>query len=466
MQDNRSQKEKDVAFENKAWMDMRKLLDKEMPVQKKKDRAFFWWWGNAVALLLLVTVGSVFIFLNSKELETVNGENIIVKEQSSIIPKDEQVVPSEKCIAKSITTEEQKEVSIGKTTIRSKETKSLKIIEHNDTPNNTQINIETTNTEQQGTAHSSALDNRIYPNVIIDTTVVHLQRSTITPQKALGEIIHSSLGSPTFNKEEKVMLIEKKELLVILNIPSLEVMNLPTVSYKPTFPVQAIPKKKRMDWALVASLGTFKLTRFNEYAIGLKTTYQLQEKWRVGTGLNYHYFRLNGLVKADNDVNTFSLPQSEVDISMDNMDAAADTAGAGTSTSEQEGSGSLPIPTVEESFIDPLALSGKVYYLSIPLFMEYKVSPNLKMDIGAAYYYRLASTFGDSEERLNQRDWTNFVGIAYEFSPHVNLRISYERNWSKKRSGLLDKLESNANNFTEVYSPLEGRVKLSGVWQF
>ena len=54
----------------------------------------------------------------------------------------------------------------------------------------------------------------------------------------------------------------------------LELMDLPIIFNKTTFPKYAIPKRNRINLAVVASLGTFKLTRFNEYAVGLKATYQ------------------------------------------------------------------------------------------------------------------------------------------------------------------------------------------------
>ncbi len=474
MQDNRLQKEKDPAFEDKAWMDMRRLLDKEMPVQKK-ERSILWWWGSAGILILLVLLGSLFVFLNKKQASTYNRNNIAVNEHASVSTQEEQqVATSKKGVTKNTETEKQKIISIDQTKNPVQEqTKSLKTSERKETPNKNNQNKNLTNKILKGTAHSTALDNRIYPNVIIADDALNLQNSIIIPRKALEEITHSSLGSPTFNQEEKIPLVEKKELLTIQHMPSLEIMSLPIVSYQATFPVQAIPKKPRMDWALVASLGTFKLTRFNEYAIGLKTTYQWHPKWRIGTGLHYHYFRFNGLVKADNNANIFSVP--EPDRSMDSMDITADapanTAGAGTSINEEQQE-DVATSEIEQFFVDPLAISGNGHYLSMPLLVEYEISSRVKIDVGAAYYYQLTTSYNSVENRLKPSDWTTFLGMGYELTPYVDLRFSYERNWSKQRSNSVSTDFINVNTLDDAFSdraaisPLESRFKISGIWRF
>lgn len=473
MQDNRLQKEKDPAFEDKAWMDMRKLLDTEMPVQKK-ERSLFWWWGSAGILLFVMAV-SLYVFLNKKQARTFNEKNIAVKETPSSITKkeQEQIVPNRNDLTKNTETAELKIASIDETSFNKEKTKSQKTNDINDHLTIAQFNRASTNTIQKGTARSTALDNRIYPNVIIADDDLNLQNSNNNLRKALEEITHSSLGSPTFYKEELVKLVEEKEQVSIQNIPSLEIRSLPIESYKPTFPVQTIPNKSRMDWALVASLGTFKLTRFNEYAIGVKTTYQWHPKWRVGTGLNYHYFRFNGLVRNDKNINTFSVSEPEVDRSMDNMDSIepANTTGAEAS-SDQEDNGDLATTEIEQTFIDPLALSGNGHYLSMPLFMEYEVSTRLKVDIGTAYYYKLTTSYDAVDNRIKPSSWTAFVGVGYEFTPYFDLRFSYERSWSKHRSNSVSTqlIDSNTIDYEfldrAAISPLESRLKITGIWRF
>lgn len=466
MQDNRLQKEKDAAFEDKAWMDMRKLLDKEMPV-RKKERAFFWWWGVSGVLLLLLMIGSWFVFNNQKQLEIFTEKTIVAKDKTSSITKKNKkaLVLNKDGIEEKIKIEEKKIVSIKKDIIRSnEEPKSLKIIKRSDKINNKIF---------KGTAHSTALENRIYPSIIIGDTSISLQNSVINPRKALEEITHSSLGSPIFNKKKMGSLIREKEQVALHRLPILELMDLPIVSYEPTFPEYIIPKKSRIDWAIVASLGTFKLTKFNEYSIGIKTQYEWHPKWRIGTGLNYHYFRLNGLVKVDNTMK--SLPEMET--SRDTGDTSDDT-GTGVSPAggapdpNEEDMGDLPIPPTEQVSVDPFALSGQTQYLSIPLFMEYQVSSNIKLDVGTAFYYRLATSYESVEGRLKPHDWTSFVGIGYQFTPYFDLRLSYERNWSEKRSNAVNtNFIDNTNSYEDAllnksFSPLEGSIKLSGAWRF
>ena len=93
MQDNRSQKGKDGVFEDKAWMDMRELLDKEMP-RKKKERILLYWWGLSGILLVLLIIGSFFIF-NKNQSE--KGNILAERKNSSIITNhDIEEVPMNK----------------------------------------------------------------------------------------------------------------------------------------------------------------------------------------------------------------------------------------------------------------------------------------------------------------------------------------------------------------------------------
>ncbi|HFB99272.1 MAG TPA: hypothetical protein ENJ53_00570, partial [Phaeodactylibacter sp.] len=52
MQADHNNYQPDEQFTNKGWGEMRKLLDEEMPVKKKKYRGFFW-------IFLFVGLGAV-----------------------------------------------------------------------------------------------------------------------------------------------------------------------------------------------------------------------------------------------------------------------------------------------------------------------------------------------------------------------------------------------------------------------
>jgi len=443
MQDNRSQKKKEVAFEDKAWMDMRKLLDKEMPVRKKKDRFFFLWWGAAGLVLIFLIIGSLFIF-NKKQSDPFYDQHLVEREHSSSTPKKnkKEAMSSTNEIDRTTSTENNTTLPSGQTIV-SYTKKQTSLI-----------------TKSEGTANSSVLENRINSSILIDPYDTS-QKSLVDSPKALEEITNSSLGSPPFYEKESLVNIGRKDQLALIILPTLDLMNLSIVSLSPAFPAPPISKKNRIDWSIATTLGTFKLTRLNEYAIGVKTTYQWRNQWRLGMGLNYHYFRLNGLVRANESINT---------ISQQNMDTTTGSAPA-TSPSEDTNTGNLPTIEIEQVFLDSLALSSNVQYLSIPFFLEYQTFSKIKLDVGAAYYYRLATSYDSQDNRLKTQDWTSFIGIGYQYSSSFNLRFSYERNWSKKRSQLVDTDFITNSSFDEMttnkkISPLEGRFQLSGIWKF
>lgn len=458
MQDNRSQNGKDVAFEDKAWMDMRQQLDKEMPL-KKKEQVILWWWGLSGILLVLLIIGSFFIF-NKNQSEFLNG-NILVerKNSSSTIKHDiQEVTINKNGLDRNALPEKSTILPIDKVIGHSNEIRSS--LEKREQQHNSSHTI------HEETTHLSALENETYPSIITNDVPITLQNLPINPRKALEEITHSLVASPNFNDKKTITPIVRREQVGLNNLPTLELLDLPIISSAPTFPLYTIPKRIRIDWAVAASVGTFKLTRLNEYAIGIKTAFQLNSSWHLGTGLNYHYFRLNGQVRTDEAINTMSQLEN-----MNTVDTTPDPAGSAPTTSVGNNSGNAPTG-IEQVSVDPLALRGNVQYLSVPFFLEYQFYSSMKLDIGAAYYYRLASSYDSLEEQLRTQEWTSFVGIGYECSPSFGLRLSYERNWGKKRSDFLDtNFIRNADNmeetvFSDLFSPIEGRVKLSGIWRF
>jgi len=464
MQDNRSQKEKDGVFEDKAWMDMRKQLDKEMPVKKKK-RVLLYWWGLSGILLVLLIIGSFFIF--NKIQSEFGKDNILVERKNSSITTNhdiEEVAMNKNEFYRNTVLEKHTTLPIDKVIVHSNQIpSSLEKEQHHNSNNST----------DEGTAHLLALENETYSNIITNDVAITLQNQNINTRETPEEITHPLVGNPNFNNKETITHpIVRKEQLGLNNLPILELMDLPTISSAPTFPLYTIPKRTRIDWSIAAALGTFKLTRLNEYAIGIKTTFQLNSNWHLGTGLNYHYFRLNGQVRTDEVMNTIS-QLDDIDENMDPVDTTTDPLGGVPTTSVDSNSGDLTTPIgMEQVFVDPLALRGNVQYLSVPFFLEYQFYSNIKLDIGAAYYYRLASSYDSLEEQLKTQEWTGFVGIGYECSPSFGLHLSYERNWGKKRSDFLDtNFVRNVNNMEEIvfsdkFSPIEGRIKLSGIWRF
>jgi hypothetical protein len=79
MLDNRKG-EIDDQFTDRAWGEMRRLLDREMPVMGKRRRAALWFWPAAAAMLLLTGVIGWNFFRDGSEMTGYGLQNIAVIE--------------------------------------------------------------------------------------------------------------------------------------------------------------------------------------------------------------------------------------------------------------------------------------------------------------------------------------------------------------------------------------------------
>ena len=63
----------DPQFTDKSWVAMRELLDKEMPVEKKKRKGFFW-----IFLFLVIGIAGAFLMFYPE-----NNENVEKKDSAA-----------------------------------------------------------------------------------------------------------------------------------------------------------------------------------------------------------------------------------------------------------------------------------------------------------------------------------------------------------------------------------------------
>ena len=459
------------AFEDRAWEDMRQLLDQEMPVRKEKRRLIWWWWGGLVAVGLVAFIGLFFISPvlereNAASEQTIISDKAISNHQEKIaVDQENRFIENKMKPVPVITDSEQmlKSESLKNT--------SIKLPFPSTEPTKNEVSEGKIATILQGTA--VPLDNTIssLPNFsTVKTEEINTPESTVL--NTLEVITQEEVtSSPLVAKSDTIT--EFREKLSYHDLSILPITPAPLLEIPPIYPPlnkTITPLPSKWKWGLTATIGTFKLTRINEYGIGLFTSYQATSKWQFQTGFTYHFLRLNLLdstANLDKGQNT-----------MDVLEVESDTSGgAETSPTSEEGEEpSLPSTNVPEDnrggaiFQDTNVLLGigRVHYLSMPLRIHYQLNSNFSVGAGTTMYYALQDSYdreGQSGASLRKWDLTSSIGVALQAHPSVQLQLNYERGWFQNRKNL----QGNATTVAGLdgrYSPFMGRIRLSGIYVF
>jgi len=444
MQDNKFHPDLDSAFEDKAWQDMYRQLDEEMPVPKEKRRFIFWWWlGSAVAVLILST-SLIFIYSykeSSKEQvappnkEVINSKILdqhqaIIKNRPTQEASNQQAILNNTTISKPIKEPIKQTPKDNQKKSRKTEKKSLlPIVNFNNSP------------VKQDTDH--------FANPITNPPTL----VTITYAEQVATPFSSTLDDNFTVNRAPLPLKE----LPILTKKGISPLLIPIVALNTTSPIiLPIRDTTNWQWGLQATLGTFKFNRFNEYSIGILASRQLSPKWRLQTGITYEYLRLNSLNTAITDDALLS----------DQANSEADCA---------SGNGGGFLGTTLDAFQDPnvkiLKEKGRIHYLNVPVLLAYQLGPNFNINGGANLSYAFKDSYGalDGDAlRLRRWDISAMLGGTYKVSSKLDLQLQYSVGLFEKRKAF----NLGENNFSSAdvrykkYSPLEGRIRFSGIWWF
>jgi len=431
MQDNKFHPDLGGAFEDKAWQDMRRQLDEEMPVPKKKRRFIFWWWlGSAVAVFIL-SASMIFMYSykeSSKEQvappnkEVINSK-IFEQQQAILKTRPTQETSNQQAILKNTEISKESNKKLIKQSPKDNQKKSRKIEKKSLLPivtfNNSPV--------KQHTDH--------FANPITNPPTL----VTITHAEQVAAPFSSTLDDNFTVNRAPLPLKE----LPILTKKGISPLLIPIVALNTTSPIiLPIRDSTNWQWGLQATLGTFKFNRFNEYSIGILASRQLSPKWRLQTGIAYEYLRLNSLNTADASL-------------------LSDQSANGTWVGSLDG-------VFQISIVEKIKGKGRVHYLNVPVLLAYQLGPDFNINGGANFSYAFKDSygsFGTDGLRLRRWDISAAIGGAYKVSSKVTLQLQYEAGLFQKRKALLQE-ENNLPSKNIQYSPLEGRIRFSGIWWF
>lgn len=443
-------------FADLAWQNMSTLLDKEMPVKKKKRRSVFWFWS--IALSALFVLG--WTYWQSTNVPVVNAFPI-TKNQSSIIAKN---TPP----------------NTDKSTIKIIESKNEKIVKQesikyptstkrsNKSPDNTPV----ISTIKRLTLTSSSAEVIAFPSADA-SSLRHEKRHIINQVKESNSLAKSEkdlliLKKENFTNQLSIIPTDFKKLTNFEKVPTLSFITFPISqnSLEETIPILKNRLKGKWKYGIYAGILAPKIKSFEA---GLHVRYQLNPRWSFHTGLGYSKRKWN-YGQAIETLSTEEMdPSSPLpDENMDNTGATGTSAGTGTA------GGLDPIGTINLDLLENLIYTD-FHYFDLPVFVQYRVSPRWSLSLGGqisrlyGYHYEQEdrtyfsngfsnnnadlrnSTFAINETPLNKWNYSAIGGTSFALLPKLELYTNYQ-------FGLNPRFKLNSDNSKWMQGSIGVRV--------
>jgi len=376
----------DTEFIDQSWQNMSELLDKDMPVQKRKRRIIWLWF---------LGISAIIIFALTYRFNTVSNQNLIPK---TLINKEEKIAKNEKNPnTESLIHKDKNTASLQKNSRHPQVSKNFV------KPNN-----------KFKPAITSSLD--LIPNI---STNIKEKQNTYQPAIEFGK------------KEENLQSISPTPILTNEIAYSTQRWLNPNISMLPlpAFPffskeqaIEIIPiinpvdkKLSRWRFGLYAGGLTNKLGGFR---IGFHSNFIRNPKWRLHLGLGYATRIQNNSI--ENNGNEFTDLMLTDDTPLPNESESPDfpaspsnptTSGTGPAT------GIGPITGIDNSGEEMEDLSmnfsyTKFHYFELPILFQYHFRPKWTVDFGG----QIALLYGVNYEQQGISNFTTNPGAFSNMS--------------------------------------------------
>ncbi|MEM1121327.1 MAG: porin family protein [Bacteroidota bacterium] len=372
----------DQDFLDESWANMAELLDKEMPLKKRKRRFFWLWFGGLAASILLAMGGTYHFFYNDQADFSLNQKEVIK-------------TPSAMAGKKSIESAEQLLKNKPTTSTSEPLVKSL--------------------TTTKPTFDSPASSNRAAEKLTkIATTEASdeaiLTENTVTiPSKIKEQLTYDSRTETTDE------LISTESEGSTSQLPILTLSPISTLSFTPLRAqktVEAIPfnrkKSNTWHWGFYSGLHYPKLGSFSA---GISTTKTFHPRWSFQVGLGYARSVLQLKYSSSGD-QTDPMPPVELE-----QTAIPDPDSTGLATAE-------PDPDMDNNAgeFDPITNNAagqgttrnvnlsfnSFHYIELPILIQYRFQPRWRVELGG----KISRLYGYSYQSADSRPtFANNLGI-------------------------------------------------------
>jgi hypothetical protein len=374
MRDKELKSYMDPAFSDLAWKKMEEVLDRELPVEKKKRRLVVWFW-MAAGLALLVA-GSIYLFGNDPYMEYQNST-----EQPVAFDSNEKVAPS--------ITITDSETLIDHAKADNNLNSEQKI--ENKSPNTPYISDVTTITPSIKTIEKSATPNPNETQQLITLNDEVPVKKTIKTEDSPKEVIAVPLKP----------ISESVNEIATLAFNKIENKSLPyRFSEKEvSFSRKSIPKSIRFKGYLTGQNSDF--GKLQGYEAGIVISKKLaKSKWSFsgGTGFQSEIRTLEiqsaGYIQSDDEAANTDFPSSGgvqdieftgqvfVDINGIDSEILADPTNGFQSVYSSKTNSSVN-------------LNVQLYYITFPLKANFHISPRFSFSAGVTPSVYLTGTITD-----------------------------------------------------------------------
>jgi len=415
----------DTKFIDQSWQNMSELLDKEMPVQKRKRR-FIWLW------FLGLTALSVIVYAYHSDLFSKKNIN-----HKIITKKVEKIAEKETLLIENPATNKEKNISSSQTIFDNKK------LNQNAFDNKKSLlknNLESSRNLLTPKASKAGTKTKKIDKLVPNNSSLEIGQLV----ENLGKIQKPAIVSP-----EKEINYQRwsNHNLPILSLPAFSLFF--KQRPKETIPIIQPTDNKFSRWRF-GLYGGGLTNKLGSFRAGLHSNLILNPKWTLHIGLGYAH-RIK-----DNSSNNNEDELVEVIFSGDNTesndpdDQNFPTTATGTGPSPGNPNPSPTVPVVnppEFDYSDPLNFT-KFQYFELPILFQYRLNTKWTLDFGGQiallhgvhYKQNQESLFSTNPNNISINglrsstenrgivgdiNLTAIGGIAYQISPKLSAYSSY-----------------------------------------
>lgn len=391
----------DSEFIDHSWQEMSKLLDREMPVKKRRKR-LLWVWFLGLGLFLLGSLA----YINQLQVKEVKA--LPIPEKPIIASTNTPISPS--------TTKRNSSNIVSK-----KGPKKQTPRKSSDDRQAFQSIINLTETIPTAVNKNAAEGTSVHENS-------DKNASTLNPASNLSGIITKNLDSKQLHNK---ILVADLAILPILPFSQLSTETEETTI--PLFPSKGYPKWRLGVYAgmLIPTSGSFRT--------GLQANVSFNPKWRLYLGLGY----AKRIPKITNSTNSNADLTAEpiLEADMEDMNTTAGT-GPAPSNTDPDGTGS--------NGVEAIAATGFQYsnfhYFEVPILIQYTIRPKFSIELGGSLSYLYGYNYQYNEDSFftnnstfdtftttrsttfNQADIGTINKLGIAFIGGVNYQITHNIN--------------------------------------
>lgn len=345
-------------IQEKAWTNMKAMLDKEMP-EKKKRRPLFWLFFG-----LVLSIGLLYLTLNIQENKSSIDKAKLTEHKNAIANTIINSEPTEEFKSGHSISEEKVASDVLSYNSKTERIKPARSIINN---------------------NENASSTRIISNSLIESNT----ESSIVNETNNNQITNlAEISNKTIEHNENFTLVNNgtlkiQQLPIVLShiIPSNKGIEIHAITEP-----QKENSNSNFDLFLTGGIGTYSYKNAELSFLGIRTSNRISNRFSIGSGLTY-----NTLYK-DNDG---SIPSSDITTGSPDISSLGDVFVFSSKENTYEAN---PINSPTES---QFAVINKISYLRLPILLEFKLNKIVDIFTGPQLNY-LSTIKSDGSKFLLQ----------------------------------------------------------------